>query len=183
MQTETENAPAPGVDTATELAGELLNEAPAPSQRADQIAANLKQERDAKAAGSKSERKPGETRGRHKKDCTCPICQAKKIGQKVSADTTSDVDPYTPAAVVLVGTITGAFQVIFDAEEWAPKKAETDQMVKAWRSLLERYGVQDVPPWVGIAIATAGYCLPRMGRPNTKGKLTRFIEWARRAKA
>ena len=175
--------------TADDLAGLLADEAPEPSAQADAIAATLEQARSPAEQGGpatpvQGTPSPGksETRGRHKKDCGCATCSAKRIGQKSSASTTSAVDPVVPPAVMLVGTLTGMAQMMIDAVEWKPEKAETDNMVRAWRDLFQRYNVTDVPAGLAVLIAMGGYVLPRLSRPQTATRLQRVIAWIKGTK-
>ncbi|OGC95037.1 MAG: hypothetical protein A2W25_01400 [candidate division Zixibacteria bacterium RBG_16_53_22] len=167
------------MDTATaeSLASTLINEAPEPSAQADAIAATLEQARSPGALGVPSAKV--ETRGRHKKGCPCPSCAAKTHAKASDPNTTSASDPFTPPAVVLVGTLTGMAQMFLDAEEWKPAKAETDQMVRAFHDLFQRYGITDVPVGVACLIAIGGYALPRFARPKTRTLVARFVDWVK----
>ncbi len=167
-------------DTAAALAAALIDEAPAPSPKADEIAATLTKDRAPDAPGGTGPvptRSKTETRGRHKKGCLCATCAAKAIGAKSSPNTTSNIDPFVPPAVVLVGTLTGMAMTALDAHEWKPEKAETDNMVRAWRDLFQRYNVTDVPAGIAVIVAMAGYVLPRLSRPVTTTKVQRFVAW------
>jgi hypothetical protein len=78
---------------------------------------------------------------------------------------------------MLVGTLTGMAQMTIDAAEWKPEKAETDNMVRAWRDLFQRYNVTDVPAGIAVMIAMGGYILPRLSRPQTATRMQRLVAW------
>lgn len=176
-------------ETADNLAAALIDEAPAASDQADAIAATLTVDRGYRGPESGPTATPlpsaakSETRGRHKKDCSCAACAAKRIGQKSSSATTSNIDPFVPPAVMLVGSLTGIAQTLIDAGEWKPEKAETDNMVRAWRDLFERYNVTDVPAGLAVLIAMGGYILPRLSRPQTATRVQRLIAWVKGKKS
>jgi hypothetical protein len=82
------------------------------------------------------------------------------------------------AAKVTVSTITILGQVTF-GEEWQAMPQEIEMMVAAWTDYFMSQGVDSFPPWVGVAMATGAYALPRCGRPKTKDKLSRFWDWCK----
>ena len=62
---------------------------------------------------------------------------------------------------------------------------ETQRMVQAWRSYYAATGIKELPPWVGVAIATGSYAAKRVVMPKTKSRLQklkdiikfRYYEW------
>jgi hypothetical protein len=82
------------------------------------------------------------------------------------------------AAKVTVSTITILGQVTF-GDEWRPMPEEVEMMVAAWTDYFMSQGIDSFPPWVGVAMATGAYALPRCGKPKTKDKLSRFWDWCK----
>lgn len=56
-------------------------------------------------------------------------------------------------------------------EEWKAEDAEKFAMIEAWKAYYKAKGCLDLPPWIGVAIATGAYALPRFNKPITKSRL------------
>lgn len=78
------------------------------------------------------------------------------------------------SAIVTVQTIFLLGKAI-GAEEWEPLPHEPGMLQDAWKNYYLTAGVTQLPPWLGVAIATGAYALPRTQRPKTKKRL--FGAW------
>ena len=73
--------------------------------------------------------------------------------------------------------------IAIGGEEWQPiidpQKGinEPQMLADAWAEYYQAAGVVDMPPWMGVIIATGMYASPRMFMPKTKGRIQRVKEW------
>ena len=64
-------------------------------------------------------------------------------------------------AAISVDTVTAALQAGFGAH-WKPDPSERDNLVSATDAVLADYDIDDLPPWVGLVLASALYAVPRI---------------------
>lgn len=95
-----------------------------------------------------------------------PTEQAKQLGA-VSAHLT-----FTTCTVLLGDE----WQPIIDAEKGIN---EPKTLAEAYAVCYDYYGIEAPAPWAVLAIALAGYILPRLQLPKTQGRLTRLYLWLR----
>jgi len=104
---------------------------------------------------------------------------SKKRGRKSGTNSTAPVDTSVAAfdleckncAVLTVQTIIILGHSI-GGEEWTAEEAEKFAMVTAWEAYYRAKGTIDLPPWIGVLIATGAYAMPRVSKPNTRTRLT-----------
>lgn len=75
------------------------------------------------------------------------------------------------------------FCVTCFGEEWQPIEDvkiglnERQQMTDAWAAYFQAKGTVEMPAWVVVAIACAGYGLPRISQPKTQSRLSKMWSW------
>lgn len=105
--------------------------------------------------------------------------QSNKAMQNAESQTLA---PTYQAAAVMAGTIF-ALGVSIGGDEWSPKidKSlginEQEQMIEAWRKYFEAKGIQELPPWLEVAVVMGGYVLPRLAAPKTRSRLGNLGLW------
>ena len=87
-----------------------------------------------------------------------------------TGDVTPDAVQCYQAAVITVHCITLLGRSL-GGDEWEAKTEETKAMIDAWNAYYLASGVREIPPWLGVAIATGGYAVPRFTMPKTRSKL------------
>lgn len=70
-------------------------------------------------------------------------------------------------------------------DEWTPVVNEQmgvnepGILIEAWTQYFMTVGVTDIPPWIGVVIATTSYVAPRFTMPQTQSRLGRFWNWCK----
>lgn len=54
---------------------------------------------------------------------------------------------------------------------------EPKMLTDAWTQYFMTSEVESIPPWLGVAVASLAFILPRTVMPQTAGKLTRLWDW------
>lgn len=75
------------------------------------------------------------------------------------------------AAIVTVKSIVLLGYAIGGEEEWKPEENEMIAMNMAWTDYYMSQGIMNLPPWLGIVIATGAYAAPRLSKPKTSSRL------------
>jgi hypothetical protein len=107
-------------------------------------------------------------------------------GASESAIDPADIDraKAKAAATATVETML-AVGAMMGGEEWTPRidrKIGLDEranLIAAYEAYFIASGTIDVPPWVGVIVATGCFALPRFAMPQTKSRLVRLREWWR----
>lgn len=122
------------------------------------------------AAGNPKRNKDGslaKKRGR-KSGSSGPLQSTIRVDTTVAAQELQ----YKNAAAVTVQSLVILGYCIGGVDEWKPENDELIAMQLAWTEYYKAKGITDMPPWIGVAIATGGYAMPRFSKPKTKERLT-----------
>lgn len=99
----------------------------------------------------------------------------KKRGSVAPAPTV-DANAVLAASLAIVTSIE-LLGAAIGGDEWKPEQSEHDMMVNAWRDYFMQVGAVEIPPYLGVIIATGAYAVPRVSKPQTSSTLVSIKNW------